>query len=76
MYSMPTEVQSVVFDRPQWNLERARKWITEHNYKVNFKGKPPDVKATQLRFRQTYPGYPSYRTKKLGDGIMLVFGLK
>ncbi len=71
-----TEVQSVVFERSKWSLEGAKSWIREHDYKTSFHGKPVDIKRTQYRFRQQPVNYPTYRTKRLGEGVMLVLGVR
>ena len=71
-----TEVQSIVFERSKWSLEGAKSWIRKNNYKISFHGKPVDIKRTQYRFRQTAPNYPNYVSKKLGDGVMLVLGVR
>ena len=74
---MVAEVQSVVFQRENgWTLAKSTEWIKKHGFGVNFRGKRPDVKATQIRYRQTLPNYPTYRSEKLGDGVMLVYGIR
>jgi len=74
--STSTTVQSVVFERAKgWSVESSRKWLTEHDFKTNYKNKGVDVKPTQLRWRQTAPTFRDYRTKKLEDGILLILGI-
>ncbi len=75
---MPSILQSVVFERDKgWTVQSSKAWLREHDYKTSFPGKPgPDIKATQIRYRQTPPNFTNYATKKLPGGILLVFGLR
>ena len=75
---MPSILQSVVFERDKgWTVESSKKWVSQHDYKTSFPGKPgPDIKPMQIRYRQTPPNFSNYATKKLPGGILLIFGLR
>ena len=67
-----THIQSILFDRPQWTMTKAKKWLKKHNYKTDV-----DKKPEHYRFRQIDPDeFSSYRTKHIGDNITLIIGLK
>jgi hypothetical protein len=69
----PSQVQSIVFDKSEWTIKKAKKWLKEHNYKVS----KVDKTETTLRFRQEDPNnYTEFRVKTLPGGIMLVLGFK
>ena len=44
-------VQSVVFDKDNWTVDRAKKWLEQNN----FYNDDIDIKPTQIRFRQFNP---------------------
>ena len=55
----PSKVQSVIFDKSDWDAERARKWLTDND----FKSGKIDETEDSLRFRQEDPeGYERFRT--------------
>ena len=70
-------LQTIIFPRSLFKLKEAKRWITEHGYKLSFYGKEVDVKPTQYRFRQSTPlkkvNNGSYKTIKLENGILFVF---
>ena len=69
----PSQVQSIVFDKSEFTIKKAKKWLKEHNYKVS----KIDKTETTLRFRQEDPNnYSEFRVKNLPGGIMLVLGFK
>lgn len=66
---MPSQVQSILFPKPRWNLERSRSWLHRHGYKY---GKV-DKKPHSFRFRQAPPNpRKGYATKTLPNGVRLV----
>lgn len=73
------EIQSVVFNKDQFTVASAKKWLKANNYK----SPKVDRETNTLRFRQLDPdyienkGYNDYKTKKLGkSGIMLIIAYK
>jgi len=69
----PSQVQSIVFQKAEWTIKNAKKWLKEHNYKVSKVDKTPST----LRFRQEDPKlYSEFRVKNLPNNIMLVLGFK
>ena len=71
-------LQTVIIPKT-FGMKEAQKWIKDHNYKVKFYGKDPDVTTNFIRFRQDAPSNfisKSYKTVKLSNGILLVYGLK
>lgn len=68
-------LQSILFERPLWSLNRSVKWLKKRHYKHIV-----DTKPEHLRFRQHDPkelehkGY-SYITKKVGKGISFIIGV-
>jgi len=68
-----TDVQTVIFDKDKFNLDRAKKWLKTHDFKV------PAVDETDdsFRFRQKEPGTfkeESFRTIELTEGVKSVIG--
>ena len=65
---MPT-IQSVIFPKDQWSLQKARSWLKSHKYKKM----EVDVKPNTYRFRQKPPTKGvKYYTVKLNNGIGLI----
>lgn len=64
-----TEVQSLLFSRPQWTESRAKEWAERHGYRH---GKV-DVTDNYVRLRQFAPVRGTQkRTITFGDGIKAV----
>lgn len=64
-----TEVQSLLFERPQWTPSRAKEWAKDHDYRS---GKV-DVTDNYVRLRQFAPVRGTQkRTITFGDGIKAV----
>lgn len=66
-------LQTVLFPKDKFSLEKAIRWLEEHKYKHN----KVDTTEHFHRFRQTPPfalatGHKFY-TKKLSNGIDLVY---
>ena len=67
-----TNIQSILFKRPEWKLTECKKWLKKHKYKYDV-----DKKPNHYRFRQFEPTlFKHYITKKIGDNIELIIGLK
>jgi len=67
-----TEIQSILFSRPEWTLTKAKTWLKKHGYKTDV-----DKKPEHYRFRQTEPEkYRTFRTKHIGDNISFIIGIK
>ena len=67
-----TKIQSILFKRPEWKLTECKKWLKKHGYKTDV-----DKKPEHYRFRQLDPEmFEKYRTKKIGDNIEFIIGLK
>src|SRR5215472_12159000 len=47
-----SEVASVIFDKDNWDENKARAWLKDHDMKAG----SPDSTANTLRFRQKDPG--------------------
>jgi hypothetical protein len=63
-------IQSIVFDKDEWNLPDARNWLRMHNFKTDV-----DIKENTYRFRQKNPSkFTEFYSKHIGDGITFVFG--
>lgn len=68
-------LQTVLFDKTKWNVRTAKKWLKENNHKYS----DVDKKENYIRFRQVDPellkehNFTKYRTKKLDNGIDLVY---
>jgi hypothetical protein len=71
---MPTEhghIQSVLFSKSAWTLNKARAWLRKHNYKV----KKVDITKSLYRFRQLPPDkFKKYRLIHITPTIKLVLG--
>lgn len=71
-----THAQSVLFDRDLWDESRARRWLNEHDYRID----GLDRAANFLRFRQYDPDKTrfEYRTSfRQGGpkGVSVVWGI-
>jgi len=67
-----TQIQSVLFKRPEWKLSECKKWLKKHGFKTSV-----DKKPEHFRFRQLEPEmFNKYRTKKIGDNIEFIIGIK
>ena len=76
-YSKTHRVQSVIFNKKQWTIPRARKWLKENNYIYS----DVDKKVNFIRFRQIDTDtidkdIYSYTTHRLPDGIELIIAYK
>ncbi len=70
----PTRVQTILFDPKMFPPDKARKWLSEHDFAVT---KEPDITEGSIRFRQKPPGAfqeGSFRTITLRPGIKAVIG--
>jgi len=71
-------VQSVLFNKDDFTLEKALKFLVDNDYKYN----KIDFTKNMMRFRQEDPknllkkGYNEYRIKKLKNGVELVLAFK
>jgi len=66
-------VQSIIFDRRKYTVEKAKNWLKKHGYKYG----DVDKKTNHIRFRQVPPGtFKYFRTKEISDGIKLILGFK
>ncbi len=76
-----TTLQSLILSKDKFKtLAAAKKWIKDHDFKVNHKGKGPDETSTSFRFRQRDPGEfkeGSFRTIDFegADGVKAVIGV-
>ena len=67
----PLKVQSIRFDKNNWNKKTASTWIERNHYH----NKKIDSTPASLRFRQINPKHfiqSTYRTKNIGKGISLI----
>lgn len=66
-------VQAVIFNNKKWDVNTARKWLKEHDYKPI---KHVDKTENYLRYRIREPAFVNYVIKPLGfSGIKLVLGI-
>jgi len=66
-------IQSILFDKEKWTLEKAKKWLKEHNYRND----KTDETDEYYRFRQRDPNdfvEDSFRTIDWGKGIKAIMG--
>ncbi len=63
------DVQSILFSKAKWTASEAKKWLEKNGYLSS----KMDQSKNKLRFRQKEPEGGRYATKKLSDGIELVF---
>jgi hypothetical protein len=67
-----SNIQSVLFKRPEWKLSECKKWLKKHGFKTVV-----DKKPEHFRFRQLEPEmFNKYRTKKIEDNIEFIIGIK
>ena len=62
-------LQTVLFPKDKFSLEKASKWLEEHKYKHS----KVDTTGHFHRFRQMPPTGHKFYTKKLLNGIDLVY---
>jgi hypothetical protein len=68
-----SEVQSIVFNKNNFDLEKSLKWLMEHDFKIN----KVDEKENSFRFRQQDPKkYKKFITKSPSRGVNLIIGFK
>ena len=65
-------IQSILFDKSKYSLQKAMLWIKKHHYTVNTE--TSNFRTTNYwRFRQIEPKKNvSYYTKKIDNGIYFV----
>jgi len=67
---LKSKIQSILFNRPEWKLSKAKSWLKNHGFKTSVDSKPE-----HYRFRQLEPElFNSYITKHVGEGITLIIG--
>jgi len=66
--------QSVLFQRDQWTVARAKRWLRDHDHFTD----GLDTTKNLYRFRQYNPDAEKfrYRNRAIGDGITLVLAFK
>lgn len=66
-------IQSILFDRFIFNLQDAKRWLKQHNFKDDV-----DIKQLHYRFRQIKPDRKKYKyiTKEITDGIEFIIGIE
>ena len=71
------EVHSILFDKDYFTESEAERWLRDHKYKTSYYGKGVDETKDYYRYRQKSPKkFKDFRTKKITDGILFVFGIK
>jgi hypothetical protein len=71
-------VQSVLFNKDDFTLEKALEYLVDNNYKYD----KIDYTQTMIRFKQENTkdllkkGYNEYQIKKLNNGVELVLAFK
>lgn len=68
------DVQSIVFlKKNDWTVAKAKKWLKDRKFKTP----SPDITEHTFRFRQINPeNYTEFKTRRLSNGILLIFGIK
>ena len=78
MYDKNYEVQSILFSKDEFSIQKSVNWLLKNDFKV----KKLDETEHYYRFRQLSPqtlrrhGYIHFRTKKTGEGIELLIAYK
>lgn len=67
-----SSVQSVLFSRKKFTPDKARRWLRKHK-KVPIKR--VDKTEKYLRYRLIEPTFKEYRTDRIADGVMFVYGI-
>jgi hypothetical protein len=68
----PVVIQSVLFPKDKFTIQKARKWLRENDHKIT----KVDKTDNYLRFRQEDPDkFNKYRTKTLPNGVQFVLGI-
>lgn len=63
-------IQTILFNKNQFNVQTAKKWLKEHNYVNSYYR----TTTNEIRFMQTFPiKKAKYYSKKLPDDVILVF---
>ena len=71
------KIQSILVPREFFNLQEARKWIKNHNFKTKFRNKKIHVTKNFFRFRQRDPKrFNDFRSEKLNNGVVFIYGLR
>ena len=77
---MTNNIQSVIFNKNKWTINKAEEWLRTHKYKTSFYGKKVDITTNYYRYRQLAPHkFKKYFTKMLdgkNKGVGLVIGLE
>jgi hypothetical protein len=73
------ELQTILFNKENFNLNQVIKWLNERGYKTNHRNKPIDETENFYRARQKDPnrlGKPRYKsyTTVGEDDIKYVYG--
>jgi hypothetical protein len=72
------KVQSIVFDKTNFTLEKAANWVVANNFKI----KKVDSTKNTFRFRQFPPnqlrkeGYAKYKTVPITSDINFIIAFK
>jgi hypothetical protein len=73
LFNEESVIQSVIFDKDNWSLTDAKKWLKDHDFKTSV-----DEKENTFRFRQKEPDqFSSFRTSdEKKPGLKFVYGIK
>ena len=74
-------IQSVIFNKKEYNKPESEMWLIHHNFNTKFINKKESPRETShfLRWRQKDPTkfYPdTFRTKEISPYIKLIVGIK
>lgn len=65
-----SNVQSLIFDKNNYSVEKAQEWAKSHGFKTGV-----DEKEGTIRLRQKNPSkFKKFATKEFGKGIKAVIG--
>jgi hypothetical protein len=72
---MPSQVQSIIFNKNFYSTNQAKAWLKKHKFIADFK--EPHKTANFIRFRQFNPSVGlRYITKKASPGIEFIIAYK
>jgi hypothetical protein len=73
-----TLLHGIYMHKSHFNLSQARAWLAEHGYNDNQLEKFVDTYYFRQMSKVTLNrlGYRKYRSRNLGNGVVLVFGVK
>ena len=69
---MSSKLQSIHFEKSKFTVEEAKKYLRDNGYKPI---KDLHIEGNYIKSRLRVPHFKSYRSKKLDNGIILIYGI-